>query len=192
MWTAVRVLAFMALVGACGSSEPAAPVAETAAAGVESVATTPPLAIDDDSTSTAVAPVQTAAPDPTVAAIPAPVPEPTASPTAVPAATAAPVAAAPETAETSEVSDATAVPTAAPTVIPEPTAVPTAVPEPTAIPTAVPEPTATATAVPEPTATATAILVPQLAGQFSTISGSQIDLGSLQGQDVVLWFWAPW
>ena len=26
----------------------------------------------------------------------------------------------------------------------------------------------------------------------STISGGQIDFGSLAGQDVVLWFWAPW
>lgn len=27
---------------------------------------------------------------------------------------------------------------------------------------------------------------------LSTISGGQIDFGSLQGQDVLLWFWAPW
>jgi hypothetical protein len=26
----------------------------------------------------------------------------------------------------------------------------------------------------------------------STIDGGQIDFGSLEGQDVVLWFWAPW
>jgi len=39
---------------------------------------------------------------------------------------------------------------------------------------------------------APAITVPELTGQFSTIGGGQIDLGSLQGQDVVLWFWAPW
>lgn len=32
----------------------------------------------------------------------------------------------------------------------------------------------------------------QLSGDFTTISGSQIDLGSLEGQDTVLWFWAPW
>lgn len=25
-----------------------------------------------------------------------------------------------------------------------------------------------------------------------TVGGGQIDLGDLQGQDVVLWFWAPW
>lgn len=31
-----------------------------------------------------------------------------------------------------------------------------------------------------------------LDGVFQTISGSQIDLGSLEGQDTVLWFWAPW
>jgi hypothetical protein len=27
---------------------------------------------------------------------------------------------------------------------------------------------------------------------FDTVSGSQIDFGSLEGQDTVLWFWAPW
>ena len=26
----------------------------------------------------------------------------------------------------------------------------------------------------------------------TTVSGGQIDFGSLEGQDVVLWFWAPW
>jgi len=26
----------------------------------------------------------------------------------------------------------------------------------------------------------------------TTISGEQINFGSLEGQDVVLWFWAPW
>jgi hypothetical protein len=26
----------------------------------------------------------------------------------------------------------------------------------------------------------------------TTVDGGQIDFGSLQGQDVVLWFWAPW
>lgn len=26
----------------------------------------------------------------------------------------------------------------------------------------------------------------------TTVTGSQIDFGSLEGQDVVLWFWAPW
>ncbi len=30
------------------------------------------------------------------------------------------------------------------------------------------------------------------AGENSTVSGSQLDLGSLEGQDTVLWFWAPW
>lgn len=25
-----------------------------------------------------------------------------------------------------------------------------------------------------------------------TVGGGQIDLGDLQGQDIVLWFWAPW
>ena len=26
----------------------------------------------------------------------------------------------------------------------------------------------------------------------STVSGGQINFGSLEGHDVVLWFWAPW
>ena len=26
----------------------------------------------------------------------------------------------------------------------------------------------------------------------STVAGGQIDFGSLEGQDTVLWFWAPW
>ncbi len=29
-------------------------------------------------------------------------------------------------------------------------------------------------------------------GEFATVSGQTIDLGSLEGQDTVLWFWAPW
>ena len=31
-----------------------------------------------------------------------------------------------------------------------------------------------------------------LADEFATIDGESIDLGSLEGQEVVLWFWAPW
>lgn len=27
---------------------------------------------------------------------------------------------------------------------------------------------------------------------FDTVAGGQIDLGALEGQDTVLWFWAPW
>lgn len=26
----------------------------------------------------------------------------------------------------------------------------------------------------------------------STVSGGQLDFGSLEGQDALLWFWAPW
>lgn len=33
---------------------------------------------------------------------------------------------------------------------------------------------------------------PVIDGVFDTVSGSQIDFGSLEGQDTVLWFWAPW
>jgi hypothetical protein len=27
---------------------------------------------------------------------------------------------------------------------------------------------------------------------YDTVTGGQIDLGALEGQDTVLWFWAPW
>lgn len=55
----------------------------------------------------------------------------------------------------------------------------------------------TETAPDEPTASADGESsesggVPELAGEFATISGGQIELNSLQGQDVILWFWAPW
>ena len=29
-------------------------------------------------------------------------------------------------------------------------------------------------------------------GSLALVSGSQIDAGSIEGQDTVLWFWAPW
>ena len=31
-----------------------------------------------------------------------------------------------------------------------------------------------------------------LVDQFPTLTGQTLDLASLQGQDVVLWLWAPW
>ena len=31
-----------------------------------------------------------------------------------------------------------------------------------------------------------------LSGEVTTISGETFDLGSLAGQDLVVWFWAPW
>ncbi len=31
-----------------------------------------------------------------------------------------------------------------------------------------------------------------LVDQFTTVSGETIDLANFQGQDVVLWYWAPW
>jgi hypothetical protein len=31
-----------------------------------------------------------------------------------------------------------------------------------------------------------------LVDEFETLDGTTIDLASLQGEDVVLWFWAPW
>lgn len=30
------------------------------------------------------------------------------------------------------------------------------------------------------------------AGEFVDLNGDSIDLASYEGQDVVLWFWAPW
>lgn len=33
--------------------------------------------------------------------------------------------------------------------------------------------------------------VPQVV-TFNTVDGGQFDLGDLNGQDSVLWFWAPW
>ena len=33
---------------------------------------------------------------------------------------------------------------------------------------------------------------PVAAGMVATADGGQIDLGSLEGTDTVLWFWAPW
>lgn len=54
-----------------------------------------------------------------------------------------------------------------------------------AAPTAQAEDTTTADATTEE-APAEASLV------ATTVGGGQIDFGSLEGQDVVLWFWAPW
>ena len=31
-----------------------------------------------------------------------------------------------------------------------------------------------------------------LEGEFATLDGASVDLAALEGQDVVLWFWAPW
>jgi len=31
-----------------------------------------------------------------------------------------------------------------------------------------------------------------LTGTADTVAGGQIELTSLEGQDTVLWFWAPW
>lgn len=31
-----------------------------------------------------------------------------------------------------------------------------------------------------------------LSGSFTTTTGETIDLGQFEGQDVVLWYWAPW
>jgi len=52
---------------------------------------------------------------------------------------------------------------------------------------ATPDTSASETAAPEAAAT-DSILV----GEYPTMDGQTIDLASLQGNDVVLWFWAPW
>lgn len=31
-----------------------------------------------------------------------------------------------------------------------------------------------------------------VAGVVETLSGAKFDLGSIEGQDTLLWFWAPW
>lgn len=31
-----------------------------------------------------------------------------------------------------------------------------------------------------------------LSGEFATIDGGSVNLADFEGQDVVLWFWAPW
>jgi len=46
------------------------------------------------------------------------------------------------------------------------------------------------TAPTEPAPPATPAAYPDVVA--STVAGGQLDLGSLQGQDIVLWFWAPW
>lgn len=33
---------------------------------------------------------------------------------------------------------------------------------------------------------------PRLVGEFATIDQATFDLASIQGEDTVLWFWAPW
>lgn len=32
----------------------------------------------------------------------------------------------------------------------------------------------------------------EMVGVVSTVSGGQLDLASIEGQDTILWFWAPW
>ena len=53
---------------------------------------------------------------------------------------------------------------------------------------ATPAPAATADAVGDAPAAPASLLV----DQFTTVSGETIDLANFQGQDVVLWYWAPW
>ncbi len=62
----------------------------------------------------------------------------------------------------------------------------TQAPTTTAAPTTTQAPTTTT--APEPALDSNS----PLNGTFATVGGQSIDLGDLQGQDVVLWFWAPW
>ncbi len=50
----------------------------------------------------------------------------------------------------------------------------------------------TATADSSAEATTTNAGNPLLTGSIGTVSGNQFDMASLEGQDAVLWFWAPW
>lgn len=52
-------------------------------------------------------------------------------------------------------------------------------------------------AEPQPAPTSTSLAEPDSPPPYpdvlaDTVAGGQIDFGSLQGQDIVLWFWAPW
>lgn len=58
-------------------------------------------------------------------------------------------------------------------------------------PAAAPEAEAPAPEAPEAAPEAEAA-EPAISLVASTTTGGQIDFGSLAGQDVVLWFWAPW
>ena len=42
------------------------------------------------------------------------------------------------------------------------------------------------------TGDAPAVQASLLEGSFTTTAGETIDLANFQGQDVVLWYWAPW
>jgi hypothetical protein len=108
--------------------------------------------------------------------------EPAAEPEAEPAAE--PEAEAPAAVE----AEPAAEPEAAATAVPATPVPPTPVP-PTPVP---PTPVPPTPVPPTPEPAPPAVSVPELTGSFTTIGGGQIDLGSLQGQDVVLWFWAPW
>lgn len=180
------MLACLVLASACGSdsTDSAGVLAEalpepTATAEPDAVATTAPIVAPDEEASDQVA-------LPTATPVPAPTDVPTVAPTEPAVVEPEPTDVPTDTAQPAQTAAEEATPEpAAPTPVP-PTPVP---PTPTPLP---PPPTATAvppTPTPEP---APVVTVPELAGSFATIGGGQIDLGSLQGQDVVLWFWAPW
>lgn len=50
--------------------------------------------------------------------------------------------------------------------------------------------TEAATAAPDAESSAPVGL--EVEGSFATVAGGQLDVGALEGQDTVLWFWAPW
>ena len=190
------IAALVALIAtACGGGSAPTELADVDAeavatssvdAAATAVPTTEPIEADSAAGDEPEADAAEAADEPVVVA--PTVEEPTAAPTEAPAEpTALPEE--PDVAEeapAAETEQAEVAPTAAPEpTTPPPVATPTPVPAPTATP--IPAPTATPEPPPAP-----AVSVPELAGSFTTIGGGQIDLGSLQGQDVVLWFWAPW
>ncbi len=53
-------------------------------------------------------------------------------------------------------------------------------------------PAATTADAGDATGDAPAVQASLLEGSFTTTAGETIDLAQFQGQDVVLWYWAPW
>lgn len=52
--------------------------------------------------------------------------------------------------------------------------------------------TSSTAGAPDTTTTSGAVQDPLFFGDFTTLDGATVDLADFAGQDVVLWFWAPW
>ena len=71
-------------------------------------------------------------------------------------------------------------------------------PESTTAPSPPSSPSTVTSTTPQSTSTTESADVPATAGPglptlvADTVGGAQIDTNSLEGQDVVVWFWAPW